>query len=592
MFACHAANATIKVMAKVAQKGFVLPTIVIAAVVLMTVLTATVSLMSGMSASVTQQYLDQLSREAAESGANHIAACMNSGTFVAGTTITPQTNCTGAIQSGASLYLVKPQSGQAGVRSYYQAKYVTNFGSTKTMSIVGYVEQIRAGGAVYNTVKNTMMSASSTKPDLYADRANKRYWYFGSGAGLDFGVSGKQLPSPIPMLESSNAQMGVFGAAEGTTTVSDSEGNFLFAGDGMSLRDRAGNLMQGSFVWNAAKSRYDSLLYGASTPTQGIAAFPMDMGETKYGVVSNTGSDCPNGGVWTDNYPCFGVGELYLHIVDMTQNNGYGAVTSKNIPLYGSTKDYSSEATNAMPNADGSGYWVYTYKTAAGQIYGFQIKNNGTITGPVITSVPPPVWCKGAIVTGNAGYTAFGSINFSKNYSRMVVNMGSYPCGSGPPYDSGSIYLLDTNRMTGALTLKANWTQQTLDNDGGSGYGADFSPGESFVYTTSLYPPRLQRYSISNPSNVQSTVWHVTETGVYTPPTDQGGAIRRGPDDRMYIANLGTNYISYIDNPDQPAKSLDAIGYRQNGLKLGPGAESRFGLPQMATVFQPFTITY
>lgn len=569
------------------HKGFVLPTIVIAAVVLMTVLTATLSLMSGMSSSVNQQYLDQLAREAAESGANHIASCMNTGVFVAGTTITPQTNCNGVVQSGASLYLTKPEPNKAGVRSYYQAKYGTNYASTKTVSVVGIVEQVRATGVVYNSVKNTALSSNSVKTDIFGDRANKRYWYFGWGAGLDFGVSGKNLPTPLDSLESSNPQMGIFEADEGTTTVSDKDGNLLFAGDGVNLRDHTGDLMQGSYTWNSAKSRYDSLLYGAATPTQGIAAFPMNLSGTKYGVVSNTGSDCPIGGTWTEDYPCYGQGELYLHIVDMLQNGGKGAVTSRNIPLNGTTKDYSSEATGAMPNADGTGYWVYTYKPAAGKIYGFEVKNNSTISAPVITTVPPPVWCIAAPITGNAGYSGFGSINFNKDYSRMVVNMGTFGCNST---QVGSIYLLTTNRINGALTLQANWIQNSTTT-AGSGYSADFSPGEGYIYTTQLYPPQLQRYNISNLSTVQASEWKVGETGIATDPNSRGGQIRRGPDDRMYIADWGTNTLSYIDNPDQPGTSTDAIGFKKDGLSLGWNYSS-FGLPQMATVFQPVTLSY
>lgn len=168
--------------------------------------------------------------------------------------------------------------------------------------------------------------------------------------------------------------------------------------------------------------------------------------------------------------------------------------------------------------------------------------------------------------------------------------MGTYGCGDSRV---GTIYVLTTNRTTGALTLENYWTQRSMTT-GGSGYSADFSPSEKYVYTTQLYPPQLQRYDISSKVNatIQASEWKVAKTGVANNSNAQGGQVRRGPDDRMYIANLGQNYISYIDSPDQAGTSIGAIGFKYNGLQLGQYAESGFGLPQMATVFQPVTLSY
>jgi hypothetical protein len=420
--------------------------------------------------------------------------------------------------------------------------------------------------------------------DPAGDRPSQRWWYFGTRVIMDFGVNGSAA-LPTFIYNSASASPAPYGA-EGTTTVSDQNGNLVFWTNGLTIWDKTGGVMLNSTGLN-----------GANSATQAVASFPMNTSRTKYGVVSNSAQGET------------GYGELYFSTVDTTLNGGNGAVTStKNVQLGGTgLAGYSSEALNAMPNADGTGYYVYTFNPTTSKITSFLIKNTGVVSGPYYTTMSPaPVIC-----TKNApGFAGYGSVNFSQDYTKMILMDGAWGCdgtnGAGAN-DSGRAYLYDVNTATGALTLDASWiTSGWVGTAGGShgGYTADFSPQEKYIYVGQIYPGVTVRYDITSgdSTTIKNSEWVVGWDTVQTDPVyirQAGAHIRRGPDGRMWIADwtYGSNSLTpckmgYISAPDSPTNSKASIGFSPDAITLPAGACTVWGLPQVATVFKPKVLMY
>ncbi len=569
-----------------AQIGFALPTVVIASVVMLMILVTTVGAVSSARVALDAQYDEQRLRDAAESGAARAQDCIGNSTMVLNAVVTPATNCDGSAIPGRAVYITGNSAGSI-FRTSYEIMLTETSAQSKVVAITGKIDTLRKSNASVVKSKTLPLSQSSVRViDPDGDRITQRYWYFGDGVIMDFGVDGSAMPtfSANPI----NFTTGF----EGTTTVTDKNGNFLFWSNGLKIWDKTGNVMVNA-----------SDLNGSPSATQAVASFPMNTAQTLYGVVSNSGQ------IET------GFGELYFSIVDMNLNGGNGAVGStKNVKL-GTGVDYAGEGLGAMPNEDGTGYYVYTTNSVTGLMTYFLIKNTGAITGPfTMTFSPTTVKC----VTGGTGMTGYSAFNFSKSYDKMLVMVGASGCNGsngGGTNDNGRVYLYNTNTATGALTLQASWISSGwLGTGGGShgGYTADFSPEEKYVYVGQIYPGMITRYDIQDPTSaaIKASEWPISFDTTATDPAHirEGGAhIRRGPDGRMWIADRAVSYypiayqgaaqstpckISYINAPDSPTESSVGIGLSLDAITLPAGACSIWGLPQMATVYKPKVILY
>jgi hypothetical protein len=299
----------------------------------------------------------------------------------------------------------------------------------------------------------------------------------------------------------------------------------------------------------------------------------------------------------------------------MNLNGGKGAVTStKNVKL-GPGTGYAGEGLGAMPNNDGTGYYVYTFNSVTGLMTYFLIKNAGGVNGPfTVTFSPATIKCK----IGAAGMAGYGAFNFSKSYDKMLVTVGALGCdgtNGGGANDSGRIYLYNMNSVTGAPTLQASWISSgwlgTSVSSHGA-YAADFSPEEKYVYVGQIYPGMITRYNIQDPTSaaIKASEWFVGFETTETDPVyirEGGGQIRRGPDGRMWIADRAISYypinyqaasqstpckISYISAPDSPTESAAGIGLALDAITLPAGSCSVWGMPQVATVFKPKVLLY
>ncbi len=361
------------------------------------------------------------------------------------------------------------------------------------------------------------------KPDQV--RASQRYWAFGNSAGIDFGTSGNTATA-IKMPGTT---------VEGSTVVTDTTGQLQFWSNGSTLFDRNNNPMPNG-----------TGLQINSSATQTVAAFPSIEHPGTYFVVTTTGAS-----------EVGGKGRLYYSKVDMSLNGGLGDVTStKNVPLGGATD--ATEALTAVPNADGTGFWVLTFRAGTPYDLAYEFDGDGPVTGTAVES---------QMSTANGNQ--FATFNVSNDLSQIVQQTGS---SSG----TDQIRLLSIDGATGQLTEKATWNlPSNASGNGTNGYSADFSPAGDYVYATKIFGgAHLYRYKIAGAGDaaaIKASEQNLAAIG-------NGGQVRKAPDGRMYVVNRTAGSLSVLNTPD-----ANDPGLTLNGFALAAGTSNGWGLPQTVT---------
>ncbi len=622
------------------REGFILPAVVIASVIMLALLSASVYLTITSSNALKDQYYNQLAKEAAEAGSVRMAECLRLKFFDTSKVVTPASDCEG---NGGGGYVIQNGS----IRTTYEAKYVSQ-GAVKNSIILGKTELLRGSdSAVYKTYNYRQKQQISREIDIAASRASKRWWYFGRNAKLDFGASGVIPGVSLPTPGKIGGAASSHNNREGTTTISDRSGNILFysdgravwLGDGTLVPDNTGGATNHSPNCNLSPGVINLIspqdICGTHTATQAVISFPVNKEETKYIIISNT---VKNGG-WRQ-------GTLYATMVQIDPANPSNSakLLYKNIRLGHHTSGWSSlnyadEALNARFNSVGNGVIAYAFghnglKTV---FYAFPVYSNDN--GANIQSPAPTIYnythssasdLPTCVIKGSSESAGFGSINFNHDNTKMIVYMGGFHGCSGSRINrrAGQLFLFDISGGDTSMNLIARWrVSPQSSNDGTRGYSADFSPSGRYVYASTLYPGELYRYDISSgsattiknserfigytncrlmhPSRCTGSYWAGVKDWLGR-PADGGGQVLRGPDNRMYVANRSSRYISYIDNPDAPSGAKVArpvspstvtptaanIGWHYGSLRLSSGSYSFYGLPQMVTLYSPKITNY
>lgn len=123
-------------------KAFALPSIMIASVVMLMVLAAAISGVATTRTALTDQYYNQVAKEAAESGLAMADACIKGGTLTWPNPLRPGSDCNGAAaqcDNDASCFLLQ----EGNLRTTFYVDAPTNPGDTSTANAVGRVELTR-----------------------------------------------------------------------------------------------------------------------------------------------------------------------------------------------------------------------------------------------------------------------------------------------------------------------------------------------------------------------------------------------------------------------------------------------------------------
>ena len=319
--------------------------------------------------------------------------------------------------------------------------------------------------------------------------------------------------------------------------IGDSTGNLLIASNGCWIANSTGDTMlngsglnPGSFTddWNYPYS-------GLPIPNGNlIIPFPGD--NNKYILFHQTG-----------NYDVSSLStELYYSIIDMTLDNGLGAVTQKNVIAIQDTLGWG---LGACKHANGRDWWIVALDDSMKYIYKILVTPNGidTIATQSFLNMSP--------------YSQFiGQPTFSPDGSKFAFS-STYGITPGNWYHDLRLFSFD--RCTG------NFSDSLLINltDTYPGLGTAFSPNSQYLYCSSTH--NIYQFNVDTTNVIASLKTVAVNDNYYSPvpPLQTDFWL-------MYLAANGKIYLSsgngvldlhFIDFPDS---SGQACSVQQHALHL------------------------
>ena len=225
-------------------------------------------------------------------------------------------------------------------------------------------------------------------------------WYFGINAGITFNTANGE---PIATTNSA------MNASEGASAISDTEGNLLFYTDGVKVYNK-----------NHAEMTNGSDLGGHFSSTQSSLIVQQPGSETIYYIFT------------TDKYSAFN--GLMYSVIDISLQEGLGAVTIKNQQLIGRV---SEKVTTAL-NTNGTDLWIIAHEFENDKFYTYSLTSAGLNSTPVISSI-------GAVISPQA--KTMGQMRTSPRGDKLACAIYS---SSGD--FSASYEVFDFNQTTGELS--------------------------------------------------------------------------------------------------------------------------------------------
>jgi len=353
-----------------------------------------------------------------------------------------------------------------------------------------------------------------------------RWWYFGSGGGIDF--------NPNPIADPN----GTLFTYEGCSSISGPvNGNLEFYTDGLSVKTSTHvNMPNGTG------------LMGNGSSTQSGQVVPYPGSSTKYYIFTMASNVGANG--------------LRYSVVDMTLNGGLGDVVAaqKNVFLGNSY----AEKIAAVKN--GNNYWVTTLRLPGQQLHAYEVDATGVNNTAVVSNT-------GIILANN---------NF---YGCMKSNPQGTQLAAVHQGINNQVHVFDFNKATGMVT---GTTTITVTPPGGAGsntpYGVEFSPNGNLLYTQSWNVSDLKQYDLTAGN---AAAISASEVILGSNANTGGGSLQTGPDEKLYGARFGQTYICEVTNPNTPGAGA---GYVAQAVNLSPGDISRWGLPLFLGSFFGATI--
>lgn len=344
-------------------------------------------------------------------------------------------------------------------------------------------------------------------------------WYFGNYSGIDFNTG---APQPI-----FNGAMATY---DNTSTICDSLGNLLFYTNGVT-------------VWNSGHAIMNNgqNIGGSTTGGQSAIIIKQPSSNSLYYIFTSD---------------AFGAsGGLKYSVVDMNSAAGLGSVTQIGVVL----QNPSTEKLAGYYFCSERYAWLITHKGNSNEFYCYKIGANGLNTVPVVSAVGTYHLVGPWGVVNNSA----GQMSISKDGSKI----------STVKFSNGEIEIFDFNKNTGVVSNPI-----LLSSTYPFAWGVEFSPDASKLYVSIYNSTMIKQFDISsgNPNIINNSMIGIGNiTGAFCSGlAGSTGYCQRGPDDKIYIAKCGSNYISVINSPN----SAGALcGFVDNGVFLGSGV-STFGL--------------
>ncbi|HLO90900.1 MAG TPA: PKD domain-containing protein, partial [Lentimicrobium sp.] len=368
--------------------------------------------------------------------------------------------------------------------------------------------------------------------NINAQTKRANVWYF-RYAGFDFNYGSP--PIAIPALPLYNWA--------GTCSISDSNGIFLFCGDGERVLNKFGNIMQGGD-------------YVGSNTWQGPIAFPMPENERFYYLFSY---------VYTGSIPNDFIYTLVYSVIDMQANNGVGKVCDS--VLRNQLDAYLCTSITAIHHSDKKDVWVLAHQKNTNKIYAYLITPSG-VTGPIIST---------------AGDNAY--FNYD-TYSKLSPDGKWFVQKSTTEVNNvlrSKVQVLAFDNTTGIVS-ETGMFEIPLKINNHEHQSFEFSPDCSKLYIADLY--RLDQYDMSagTPEQILASKYSY-DLDTSSALKFAEGYLQLGPDGKIYI-NAGEGVpgtgTSVIHKPNLSGAASD---FRQNDLFMVDDDYSTFeqALPNFLT---------
>ena len=359
-------------------------------------------------------------------------------------------------------------------------------------------------------------------------------WYFGEQGGIRFNQDGS-----VTALE--DGQTFTF---EGCASISDSAGNLLFYTDGITVYDRAHEVMEGGRG-----------LYGDPSSTQSGLIVP-DPGNPDLFYIFTVDTR-----VFEDD-PDFG---LNYSVVDITMNAGRGAVIQKNVNLL---PDCSEKITAVIKDCEDRSIWIVTLATSDGSTglldtyHAFEVSTTGVVTTSVKSTF------NDIAIADPRGY-----IKISPDGTKLVSANAS-----------AGLYIYDFDSNTGILT---NQTFIAINGVNRAAYGVEFSPNSELLYIHASNDQQGETGHSSTLYQYDLTAADISASElVIDQQNEYRAALQLGSNGKIYrtIAEsytVGTSYLGVINNPNVRGTGAD---YQHRAISLGTGVATQ-GLPPFVQSF-------
>ena len=370
-------------------------------------------------------------------------------------------------------------------------------------------------------------------PCIFWGQGETSNWYFGEEAGLQFNNDG-----------SVNALTdGRLNTFEGCATISNAFGDLLFYTDGIVVYDRNHNVMENGRG-----------LYGDPSSTQSAIIVPKPEDPNIYFIFTVDTSVF-------DGDPDRG---LNYSTVDISLNNGNGAVTEKNKRLL---QDCSEKIAAVRKNCFDKSIWVVTLASENGTLpmfdtyHAFEVNTTG-VQGTSIKTTFPDLQIE----------DPRGALKFAPNGTMMASANMFY-----------GLQLYDFDSETG---LFSNQRQLPINGTEQFPYGIEFSPKGQYLYTHTTqfltdesYLSLLVQFDVLAPDIANSQV-ELDSRPIFR------GALQVGSNGKIYRTlsdnyDKGTAFLSVINDQDQKGAAAD---YAHRSVSLN-GKIGTQGLPPFIQSF-------
>ncbi len=360
-------------------------------------------------------------------------------------------------------------------------------------------------------------------------------WYFHAAAGLDFMTS--------PPTNIVNSAMGAATSFnEGTSSIADANGNLLFYTDGLTIWNKANNIMaNGSGLLGHVSTSQAALI--VKQPGNASIYFVFTQDEA-VGLV-------PDG--------------LRYSTVDMSLAAGMGSVTVKNTLLFAA----NTEKLCGVRHCNGIDVWVLSHDYPGTGFRANLVTALGVNPVPVISSIGTNI----ALASNTQGC-------LKASPSGKKLGLGIQSLSAGGAY-TGAFELYDFDNATGVVSNSLSLGTNFL-----TAYGCEFSPDGTKFYGAPRNGSEIYQWNLCAGSNSAIVASQYTQTAL------NACQMQLANDGKIYIARNNQTWLGVINAPNA---SGNAMNYNAFGQNISPRNSSE-GLPNFVSSYfreppPPFTYT-